>query len=97
MFTTAPGTTDCGGAGLARPAASPFSGEIDSDTACGAPIANLGLGCGNPVALASLRPGEVVVTKKTIHIPLATGGTLAAEITCPSSSTEKLETPIDLV
>src|SRR5262245_24462746 len=32
VFTTAPGTTDCGAAGLASPPAPPYSGELDSDT-----------------------------------------------------------------
>ncbi len=45
VFTTAPGTTDCGGAGLASPAAAPFSGALDSDTACSAHVADLGLSC----------------------------------------------------
>ena len=48
-FTNAPGTTNCGGitSGVTfSPAASaPFSGEIDSDLACTAKIADLGLGC----------------------------------------------------
>src|SRR5262245_12809609 len=44
-FTTAVGTANCGGAGLASPAAAPASGELDSDTAGSTKIADLGLGC----------------------------------------------------
>ncbi|MFT3780507.1 MAG: arsenite methyltransferase [Nibricoccus sp.] len=36
-------------------------GYSDADIASAPAGANLGLGCGNPVALASLRPGEVVL------------------------------------
>lgn len=36
-------------------------GYSDSDLAAVPEDANLGLGCGNPVALASLKPGEVVI------------------------------------
>src|SRR5207245_1855119 len=45
-FTTVPGSSTCGGPGLASPApAAPFSGEVDSDTAGTAKIVDLGLGC----------------------------------------------------
>src|SRR5262245_11997633 len=44
-FTTAPGTTSCGSAGLAAPPAAPASGELDSDTAGTTKITDLGLGC----------------------------------------------------
>jgi hypothetical protein len=44
-FTTAVGTTSCGGAGLAPAAVAPFSGEIDSDVAGTTKITDLGLGC----------------------------------------------------
>src|SRR5207249_5235291 len=44
-YTTAPGTSSCGGTGLSTPPTAPFSGEIDSDTACTAKIADLGSSC----------------------------------------------------
>jgi len=44
-FTTTAGTTACGGAGFSTPAGAPFSGEIDSDTACTTKIADLGASC----------------------------------------------------
>ena len=48
-FTNSPGTTGCGGitngVTFTPPASAPFSGEIDSDLACSAKIADLGLGC----------------------------------------------------
>jgi len=48
-FTNSPGTTSCGGitggVTFTPPATAPFSGEIDSDMACSAKIADLGLGC----------------------------------------------------
>ena len=44
-FTTALGTANCGGGGLASPPAAPASGEIDSDTAGSSKISDLGLGC----------------------------------------------------
>lgn len=37
------------------------NGYTPADLASDAAEANLGLGCGNPIALASLRPGEVVL------------------------------------
>jgi SAM-dependent methyltransferase len=36
-------------------------GYSDADKAAAPEAANLGLGCGNPVAIASLRPGQVVL------------------------------------
>lgn len=44
-FITGAGTTSCGTAGLGTPAAAPFSGEIDSDTAGTTKVKDLGLGC----------------------------------------------------
>src|SRR5207302_251701 len=44
-YTTAPGTSSCGGTGLSTPPTAPFSGEIDSDTACTAKLADLGSSC----------------------------------------------------
>lgn len=55
-------------AGIARDGAADVAtgvahavGYSDTDLAAVPAGANLGLGCGNPVALASLRPGEVVL------------------------------------
>src|SRR5579862_2475950 len=45
VFTTVPGTTDCGGAGLSSPPVPPLSGELDSDTACTTKVTDLGMGC----------------------------------------------------
>ena len=44
-YTTAAGTTGCGGAGFSSPASPPFSGEIDSDAACTTKIDDLGASC----------------------------------------------------
>src|SRR5439155_842177 len=44
-YTTTAGTTSCGGAGFSSPASAPFSGEIDSDTACSVLIDDLGSAC----------------------------------------------------
>ena len=44
-FTTAVGTTSCGGPGLNPGPTTPFSGELDSDTTCMTKIADLGLSC----------------------------------------------------
>jgi hypothetical protein len=46
-FTTVTGSTSCGGAGLVPAAASPFSGQLFSDTGMTTPISgfSLGLGC----------------------------------------------------
>src|SRR5204862_307425 len=44
-YTTAPGTSSCGGTGLSTPPTAPFSGEIDSDTACTAKLSDLGSSC----------------------------------------------------
>src|SRR5438093_462544 len=44
-YTTAPGTSSCGGSGLATPPTAPFSDQIDSDTACTAKISDLGSSC----------------------------------------------------
>src|SRR5207247_1675525 len=41
----APTTPACGAPGLSAPPTAPFSGEIDSDTACTAKIADLGSSC----------------------------------------------------
>ena len=44
-YTTAPGTSSCGGTGLSTPPTAPFSGEIDSDTACATKLSDLGSSC----------------------------------------------------
>src|SRR5207247_238754 len=44
-YTTAAGTTACGGAGFSSPAGAPFSGEIDSDAACTTKTFDLGSSC----------------------------------------------------
>src|SRR5206468_23801 len=44
-YTTAAGTTACGGAGFSSPAGAPFSGEIDSDVACTTKTFDLGSSC----------------------------------------------------
>src|SRR5437016_10651168 len=44
-YTTTAGTTSCGGAGFSPPASAPFSGAIDSDTACSVLIDDLGSAC----------------------------------------------------
>lgn len=49
----------CCGPGTAESARA--LGYSDDDLAGGAEAANLGLGCGNPGAIASLRPGETVL------------------------------------
>ena len=50
----------CGGAGLARDISQKI-GYTDEELRAAPDGANMGLGCGNPVALASLREGEVVL------------------------------------
>ena len=44
-YTTAAGTTGCGGAGFSSPASPPFSGEIDSDAGCTTKTFDLGSSC----------------------------------------------------
>ena len=44
-YTTAAGTTGCGGAGFSSPASPPFSGEIDSDATCTTKTFDLGASC----------------------------------------------------
>src|SRR5207247_2413382 len=44
-YTPPPGTSSCGGTGLSTPPTAPFSGEIDSDTACTAKLSDLGSSC----------------------------------------------------
>ena len=51
---------DCSGNSSAREISKNI-GYSDTDMAAVPPDSNLGLGCGNPVALASLIPGEVVL------------------------------------
>jgi arsenite methyltransferase len=56
----APASSCCGSAGLAR-TISKNVGYTDEELEAAPEGANLGLGCGNPVALASLKEGETVL------------------------------------
>ena len=51
----------CGGSGVTSQQLSTLMGYSKQDIAGAPEGANMGLGCGNPVALASLKPGETVV------------------------------------
>lgn len=51
----------CGGAGTAEQAAAQRIGYSEEEVLAAPEGSNLGLGCGNPVALASLREGETVL------------------------------------
>ncbi len=53
-------TTSCGGTGLATDVSKSI-GYSDDDIGAVPEGANLGLGCGNPIALASLKEGETVL------------------------------------
>ena len=53
-------TTSCGGTGLATDVSKSI-GYTDEDISAVPEGANLGLGCGNPIALASLKEGETVL------------------------------------
>jgi arsenite methyltransferase len=55
-----PSASCCGGAGLAQ-SVSKSIGSTDEDLGAVPQGANLGLGCGNPVALASLKEGQTVL------------------------------------
>ena len=55
-----PGSTVCGGASLAEDVGRTI-GYSDDELRSAPQGANLGLGCGNPVALASLQDGETVL------------------------------------
>ncbi len=57
----APGNAGCCGPTTASPAASCGMGYSEADLASLPEGADLGLGCGNPQALAAMRAGEVVV------------------------------------
>jgi ubiquinone/menaquinone biosynthesis C-methylase UbiE len=54
-------TASCCCGGDAASSISKFIGYSDDEMAAVPDGANLGLGCGNPIALASLKPGEVVL------------------------------------
>jgi len=54
-------TTSCCCGGDAASSISKFIGYSENDLAAVPDGANLGLGCGNPIALASLKPGEIVL------------------------------------
>ena len=56
-----PATSCCGGPEVTPEQMSTVMGYSKEDIASVIEGANLGLGCGNPVALASLKPGETVV------------------------------------
>ena len=56
-----PTTSCCGGPVVSPEQLSTVMGYSKEDIASVIEGANLGLGCGNPVALASLKPGETVV------------------------------------
>jgi len=56
-----PTTSCCGGPEVTPEQISTVMGYSKEDIASVIEGANLGLGCGNPVALASLKPGETVV------------------------------------
>ena len=51
----------CGGSDVSSEQMSALMGYSKQDLASAPDGANMGLGCGNPVALASLQPGETVV------------------------------------
>ena len=51
----------CGGAGFSLKQLSAAIGYTEADIESVPEGSNMGLGCGNPVALASLKPGETVV------------------------------------
>jgi SAM-dependent methyltransferase len=51
----------CGGSDVTSEQMSALMGYSKQDLASAPEGANMGLGCGNPVALASLKPGETVV------------------------------------
>jgi hypothetical protein len=79
-FTTAPGTTSCGGAGLVPAAAAPTAGQLFSDTGATTPIAGggLGLGClyiggGNATSV----PPDQIPDASVELITVLAGGNLA--------------------
>jgi len=60
--TTEQATSCCGGTATDTHAeTAALIGYSEQDTSGAAADANLGLGCGNPTALASLKPGEIVL------------------------------------
>jgi len=59
--STDPASSCCGGPPISPQQISTLMGYSKEDFSSIAEGANLGLGCGNPVALASLEPGETVV------------------------------------
>jgi hypothetical protein len=91
LFTTVPGTTSCGGAGLSPPAGAPTSGQLYSDTGASTPIAGgaLGLGClyiggGNATSV----PPDQIPDQST-EILSVSGGTLSANAgTGPADCTQ---------
>ena len=59
--TSGCGASCCGGASLDVTEMGQQMGYSAEELACAPAEANLGLGCGNPGAIAALRPGEVVL------------------------------------
>ena len=58
----APATSCCGPSAAGTPASKSLEmGYSEAELAAVPEGANLGLGCGNPQAIAALRPGEVVI------------------------------------
>jgi SAM-dependent methyltransferase len=54
-------STCCGGPGLGVDSLSKMMGYSENDLARAPQQSNMGLGCGNPKAIASLKPGETVL------------------------------------
>src|SRR5947208_2772959 len=88
-YTTAPGTSSCGGTGLSTPPTAPFSGEIDSDTACTAKLADLGSSCLYIGGGAnSAVPGGPTPAGASSYLDIGSGNALVA-----SNGTGKLHCP----
>src|SRR5437667_1426281 len=90
-YTTTAGTTSCGGAGFSSPASAPFSGEIDSDTACSVLIDDLGSAClyfggGNQSLNGAPYPPVTTPAGATSYLDLGCPGQLVA-----SNGTGKLD------
>jgi arsenite methyltransferase len=60
-ISTSPGSSCCGGSQITAQQISTLMGYSKEDFSSVVKGANMGLGCGNPVALASLKSGETVV------------------------------------
>src|SRR3989454_232300 len=80
-YTTAAGTTACGGAGFSPPAGAPFSGEIDSNTACTTKLFDLGASClyiGGGAA-STVPPGATPAGASS-YLDVGPGNTLVASM-----------------